>query len=104
MTNIQELLPPDKIEVFCRHWRIVELSVFGSVLREDFRPDSDIDVLVTFEPDARWGLLELVDAEQQLRQLLGRPVDLIDRRAVENSENWVRRRSILTSARTIYVR
>jgi uncharacterized protein len=104
MTNLQELLPPKQIDAFCRRWQIVELAVFGSVLREDFRPESDIDVLVTFEPGVRWGLLDMVEAERHLEQLLGRPVDLLNRRAVEQSENWVRRRSILNSARTIYAR
>jgi hypothetical protein len=104
LPDIKISLMPDRIEAFCRKWRIVELSLFGSVLRDDFGPDSDVDVLITFEPGAAWTLWDLVQAEQELAGLTGRPVDLIERQTVEKSGNWVRRRNILSSARTIYAR
>jgi hypothetical protein len=88
---------------FCRRWKVSELAVFGSALRNDFRPDSDIDLLVTFEPEANWGLLEQSAMESELASLLGRRVDLVTRRAVEQSENWIRRKAILESAESIHV-
>jgi hypothetical protein len=96
-------IPEEQIADFCRRWKITELAVFGSVLRDDFRPDSDVDVLVTFAEDAGWSLFDIVHMEDELKEVLGRDVDLSERRAVEKSENYIRRRSILQSARTVYV-
>jgi predicted nucleotidyltransferase len=97
-------IPERELDAFCRKWRIRELALFGSVLRSDFGPDSDVDVLVTFDADARWSLVDLLRAESELQQLFNRPVDLIGRSAVQRSENWIRRKSILESARTVYAR
>ena len=91
-----------KIADFCRKWKIRELALFGSVLREDFRPDSDIDVMVTFQKPIRWTLFDLAHMEQELEEILGRKVDLTDRTAVEQTRNYIRRRAILDSARTVY--
>lgn len=88
---------------FCQRWKIQELDFFGSVLREDFRPDSDVDVLVSFAPGAAWGLLEHLEMEAELSALLGRKVELVSRRAIEHSPNWIRRRAILDSAKPYYV-
>ena len=96
-------LPREAIADFCRRWLITELAIFGSALREDFRPDSDVDVMVEFAPEASWSLLDLVGAEQELSEIIGRPVDLVERRCVEQSDNWIRRRHILENARTVYV-
>jgi uncharacterized protein len=96
-------VPKERIAEFCRKWKIVELSFFGSVLREDFRPDSDVDVLVTFAPDKRYSLFDLVHMEEELEKMLGRKVDLVERRAIEQSENYIRRKHILNSAQTVYV-
>ena len=87
---------------FCQLWQITELSLFGSALRDDFRADSDIDLLVTFAPDARWSLIDHVKIEEELSALLGRKVDLISKRGVERSENWIIRQSILESAELVY--
>lgn len=95
-------LPDEQIAEFCRRWKIVELSAFGSVLRHDFRPDSDVDLLVTFAPDAEWSLFDHMAMEGELAALLGRKVDLVSRRGVERSQNWIRRQGILKSARPIY--
>jgi uncharacterized protein len=92
-----------ELAAFCRRWKVRALAVFGSALREDFRPDSDVDLLVTFEPDANWGLLEQTTMESELAALLGRKVDLVSRRAVERSTNWIRRKAILDSAETVHV-
>src|SRR3990170_8236105 len=96
-------IPKERIAEFCRRWKISELALFGSVLREDFRPDSDVDVLVTFAPDAKWSLFDHVDMEDELAQILGRPVDLVSRRGIERSRNPFRRRAILESARGLCV-
>ena len=95
-------LPVDRLDDFCRKWHVAQFALFGSVLRDDFRPDSDIDVLVSFRPGARPGWLDRVAMAEELRQLFGRPVDLVDRQAVEESPNYIRRRSILESAQVIY--
>jgi predicted nucleotidyltransferase len=96
-------LDRDHIADFCRRWRIRELSLFGSVVREDFRPDSDVDVLISFAPDAQWGLFDHVRMEEELTNIIGRPVDLVTRPAVEHSANWIRRREILDTAEPFYV-
>uniref|UniRef100_A0A832H347 Nucleotidyltransferase n=1 Tax=Oscillatoriales cyanobacterium SpSt-402 TaxID=2282168 RepID=A0A832H347_9CYAN len=99
--NIQ--LPEDKLVEFCQHWQVSELALFGSVLRDDFRPDSDIDVLITFAPDAKRGLMTLAKMKCQLEDFLGRQVDLVSKSAVETSHNWIRRNEILGTAQVIYV-
>jgi predicted nucleotidyltransferase len=99
--NIQ--LPEDKLVEFCQRWKVSELALFGSVLREDFRSDSDIDILVTFAPDAKRGLLVLVKMKYELEDLLGREIDLVSKRAIETSHNWIRRNEILETAQVMYV-
>ena len=96
-------LSKDEIQKFCLKWRIAELALFGSVLREDFQPSSDIDVLVSFEPEGRWSLLDMVEMQDELETILGRKVDLVERSAIERSENYIRRRHILDSAELVYV-
>ena len=95
-------LSREELEEFCRRWRIRELCLFGSALREDFQPDSDVDFLVRFAPDAEWSLLDHARMERELEKLLGRKVDLVSRAAVEQSPNWIRRREILQTARRLY--
>lgn len=97
-------LPQASLQEFCDRWQIVELSLFGSILRDDFRPDSDIDILVAFAPTANWGLLEHVQMQHELEAILDRTVDLISKRAIERSSNWIRRQEILSTAQPIYVR
>ena len=93
----------DKVVDFCRRWKITEFALFGSILRNDFRPDSDIDVLVTFAPDASWRFYDLVSMKEELEAMFGRSVDLIEKRLVESSENYIRRKHILDHMETIYV-
>lgn len=93
---------PDEIAAFCKRRQITELALFGSVLRNDFGPDSDIDVLVKFSPDAKLTFLALNQMEEELSGILGRPVDLVEKVAIEKSPNWIRRENILGSAKTIY--
>lgn len=94
--------PAQKIADFCRRWAIAELSLFGSVLRDDFGTDSDIDLLVQFQPTARWSLLDHARMEIELEKVLGRQVDLVTRNSIEASPNWIVRDAILSSARTLY--
>ncbi len=95
-------LPIAQIQQFCDRWQIIEFALFGSVLRDDFRPDSDIDVLVTFAPDAKRGLSETLQMKDELQTLFGRKVDFIVKAAIERSQNWLRRKNILESAKVIY--
>jgi predicted nucleotidyltransferase len=92
----------EQIDAFCRRWHIGELAFFGSVLRDDFGRDSDVDVLVTFAPEADWSLFDHLRMEQELVELLGRKVDLFSKRAVERSHNRLRRQEILNTAEVIY--
>lgn len=97
-------LSDETLEAFCEKWKIREFALFGSVLREDFRPDSDVDVLVSFEPEAEWDLFDIVEMQDELAVIFGRKVDLLDREAVEKSRNPFRRRGILSNTRVVYAR
>ena len=97
-------IPKEKIADFCRKWKIVELSLFGSVLRDDFRPNSDVDLLVSFSSEAEWSLLDHMAMEEELSAIFGRTVDLVSRRAIERSQNYIRRKVILETAQPYYVR
>jgi len=92
-------IPRDRLTDLCHKWRITEFALFGSVLRDDFGPDSDVDVLVTFEPDAPWSLFDIVALQEELQELFGRAVDIVEKNAIRNP---VRRRGILSSYRVIY--
>lgn len=93
----------DHIAAFCRKWGIRELAVFGSVLRPDFGPESDVDFLVTYQEGRKPEWLRILDMQEELSALVGRPVDIIDRRNVERSENYIKRKHILQSAQVLYV-
>jgi predicted nucleotidyltransferase len=93
----------EQIAEFCRHNHIRSFAFFGSVLRDDFRPDSDVDVLVEFEEGQEPRLTKLVDMQEELSELLGKKADLVERKAIEQSENYIRRRHILKSVETVYV-
>ena len=95
-------IDPGPIAAFCEKWGIAEMSVFGSVLRDDFRPDSDVDVLVLMQPDADLTFARWDQMERELSELTGRPVDLVFKDAIRKSPNWIRRREILSTARVIY--
>ncbi len=90
------------IQQFCHQWKIQTLSIFGSATREDFSVGSDSDLLVTFAEDAKWGLLDHLQMERELKEIFGRDVDLISRRAIEQSQNWIRRKTILESAQVLF--
>ena len=95
----QVSIPHEALAEFCRRWKVAELSFFGSVMREDFGPDSDVDVLVTFTPGAAWSLIDLVAMEDELSKLVGRPVDLVEEAALRNP---FRRSAIKRSKHVLY--
>ena len=99
MNKYRITIPRKKIAEFCRRRQVVEFSLFGSVLREDFRPDSDVDVLVTFAPDAQVSLFDLVDMKIELEGLFDRPVDVVEKDALRNP---FRKREILSTAQVVY--
>lgn len=99
MSSAKPVVDRARIADFCRRWRITEYSLFGSILRDDFGPESDVDVLVTFEPSADWTLLDLVAMKQELEQMYGRSVDLVEQAGLKNP---FRRRSILASRQVIH--
>jgi predicted nucleotidyltransferase len=95
-------LPIAAIQAFCQRWQIAELSVFGSILRDDFDANSDVDFLYILKPNTHWGWRDLIQAEEELAQLLSRKVDLVSKVSIEQSHNWLRKRNILSSAKVIY--
>ncbi|MFA5110354.1 MAG: nucleotidyltransferase family protein [Desulfobaccales bacterium] len=99
MAQLKINIPQDKIEDFCKRWKIAEFSIFGSALREDFSPKSDVDVLISFEPDIPWSLYDWVDMIEELRDILGRKVDLVEKSGLRNP---FRRREILKNRQVIY--
>ena len=92
-------IPRKKIAEFCKRWGINEFALFGSVLRADFRPDSDIDVLVSIDPKAKIGLFEIIDMKLELQDMFKRPVDLVEK---EGLRNPYRRKEILGTAQVVY--
>lgn len=92
-------IPRKKIAEFCKRWNITEFSIFGSVLRDDFRSDSDIDVLVSIDPGAHMGLFKIIEMKLELEEIFKRPVDLVEK---EGLKNPYRRKEILQTARVVY--
>ena len=92
-----------EIQELAKRWKMEEFYLFGSILTADFRPDSDVDVLVEFRPDAPWSLFDLVDLREELKKLFKREVDLIEKRCLLKSRNPLRREHILLTAKKIYM-
>jgi predicted nucleotidyltransferase len=99
MMNKKIRVQKDKIEDFCRRWKVVEFALFGSALREDFGPESDVDVLISFSGDADWDLFDWVKMIEELKQIFGREVDLVEKTALRNP---FRRHGILSRREIIY--
>ncbi len=91
----------EQLAEFCQRWKVTELALFGSVLRDDFSANSDVDILVSFTPHHSWGL-EFMQMREELAVLVKRPVDLLTRQSIMNSHNLLRRQAILDSAEVIY--
>jgi uncharacterized protein len=103
MNQRRFIIPRKKIADFCKRWNVSEFAIFGSALHADFRPDSDVDVLVSFTPGTPVSLYDMVHMQDELKQIFKRDVDLISKRGVETSRNYLRRKAILESARVIHV-
>lgn len=95
-------LSNQELATFCQQWGITKIALFGSILRDDFRADSDIDLLITFAPNTRQGLLTLAKIKHELESRLNRSIDLVPEASIQMSDNWIRKREILSSAQTIY--
>jgi len=100
-SKVQELIEQynEDLSAFIQRWSILEFGFFGSVMRPDFHAESDIDVMVAFSPDARWSLLDLVRMQQELEDIFGRPVDLVEKGTVRNPFRY---RSIMENYRMVY--
>ena len=96
-------VPEAALADYCRKWRIRRLEVFGSILRDDYGSESDVDFLVTFDSEARMSLMTLVRAEEELAGIVGRSVDLVEREPIEKSRNWMLRRMILDGTQPLFV-
>jgi uncharacterized protein len=99
MKQIRITLPQKKIGDFCLKWKILEMALFGSVLSDEFHLDSDIDVLVSFKDDDGWGLFDFVDMIDELQDIFGRKVDLVEKDSLRNP---FRRQAILAGNEVIY--
>lgn len=102
LQDIPNIIPAEEIRKFCEQHRVVELALFGSALRSDFGPDSDIDVLVTFADEYQISLIDLLQMEDELAGILGREVDLVESKAVQESPNYIRKQAILDSMVVIH--
>jgi uncharacterized protein len=91
-----------KIEEFCKAWNVKELQIFGSVPTKDFRPDSDIDIIVDFSPGSSHTLIHLAQMEEELEHIFNRRIDLISRQAIEQSRNHIRKKTILSTMERVY--
>jgi uncharacterized protein len=98
--NLKLKLPLEKIAGFCQRWRIARLEIFGSVLRDDFCSDSDVDLVASYSPEAHWSLLDRVRMKHELEDMLGRDVDLLNRRALKIGSN--RAAAILAQTQLLY--
>lgn len=99
---IKKRIPQRYIPEFCKKWKVDELAAFGSVLEPEYGPDSDIDVLITFNPNAKWGIFAFIEMREELEKMFEREVDLVSRRGLESSRNYLRRESILSSIEVLY--
>lgn len=102
MTSVRIDIPYDEIRAFCKRWKVTELALFGSVLRDDFRSDSDIDVLISLEPGVHWPGGGYGGMTEELEEIFGRKVDLHERPALEQSRNYLIRNHVLRSLQVIY--
>jgi uncharacterized protein len=102
MVLVKQNLPLKEIEQFCKSWSIQQLWLFGSVLREDFNEESDIDILFSFAEGEIYSFSDLDIMQRELELIFGRKVDIVDKKAVDESPNYIRRREILQTAELIY--
>ncbi|MFA5331974.1 MAG: nucleotidyltransferase domain-containing protein [Methanoregula sp.] len=96
VANRHIAIPEETIRAFCKKWHIRSFCFYGSIMRDDFRPDSDVDVMIGFAPDDKTSLLNMSVMQEELEALFSRKVDLADRKSVEQSENYIRRKGMLS--------
>jgi len=94
--------PQKELAEFCRRWKVAEVALFCAELRDDFRPDSGVDVLVTFAAEGRWSHFDLINMQNELEQIFEHKVELVERSALEQSPNYIRRKQILSNIEVIY--
>lgn len=97
--NIQE----EQLKEICKRYLIRELAVFGSALRQDFNDKSDVDLLIEFEPESGITLFNIVDLKEEFEKLFGRDVDIVSKKAIQQSRNHLKRKAILANFKVIYV-
>ena len=102
MIPFPQQIPEENIREFCGKWNITEMSVFGSILNKNFNPESDIDFVVRFKEGVKWSLFDHMSMEEELTKICGRPIDLITMRSIEDSPNWIRKKTILDTMEQIY--
>lgn len=102
MSKMKLKVPQKEISAFCKRWKVTEFAVFGSALGDDFHADSDVDVLVSFAPDAKTTLFDMARMQNELEEIFDREVDLISKRGVEQSRNYLRKKNILENAQVIH--
>ena len=95
VSNHHLSVPEDTIRAFCRKWSVMTFRFYGSIMRDDFRPDSDVDVMIEFSPAAKISFFEMSTMQEELEAIFCRKVDLADRRSVDQSENYIRRKGML---------
>ncbi len=98
MTKLQVDIPRKQVADFCHCWKITEFALFGSVLRDDFGSDSDVDILVSFASGAGWSLFDLIRMQDELKNIFGRDVDLVERKGLRNP---FRRKAIISTMEVI---
>lgn len=97
--DVASVVSPERLREFCERWKVAELALFGSAARGDMRPDSDVDVAVTFLPEAEWSLFDFASMQLELQDLIGRPVDLVEKASIRNP---FRRKTILRDLTVLY--
>jgi hypothetical protein len=97
--NEKILIKKAQVSEFCHKWKITEFAIFGSALREDYKPESDLDIVVTFAPDIPWSLWDWIDMIDELKIMFGREVDLVEKSGIKNP---FRRQEILSQRQVIY--
>ncbi len=102
MAKLDFSVPQKELADFCQRWKVAELALFGAVLRDDFRPDSYVEVLVTFTAEGRWSHFDLINMQNELEPIFERKVELVERKALEQSPNSIRRKLILSKTEVIY--
>jgi len=102
MKNPGLAYPQKELADFCQRWKVAEVAVFGAALRDDFRPDSGVELLVTFAPEGRWSHFDLINMQNELELIFDRKVELVERKALEQSLNAARRKNILGNLEVIY--